>query len=230
LNGTIPNSRGTFTIKGAQAQPSVIMGEYLRKYLPFAAGSGEVMPLEHYPDDTVFLGAAKGKSVAEISEICNLKSINLFAEGLMMHAGKQHGCNDYSCALSVWQEWWKKQMGLRPIFVGDACGLSRANAVMPAQIGDLLYFLYQNPKFKPFVKGLPQSGVSGTLANFGANSALKGKLRAKTGSMERVRNIAGYLEVENKSYIVVVFCENFACNTSQVKMLQEKLLNSILNP
>jgi D-alanyl-D-alanine carboxypeptidase/D-alanyl-D-alanine-endopeptidase (penicillin-binding protein 4) len=226
LTGTIPNSRGTFSIKGAMSSPALQLGLHLRAACgTFFSDSTRINILDILPMDTVPLCVHMGPTVAEIAAKCNVKSINLFAEALLIKSALHLGISDYDGALGLLSQGSDRHI---PSFYKDACGLSRANAMSPLHLAGLIHQVYHRIYFDQWISGWPVSGISGTMSSFGAGTALSGKYFAKTGSMERVRNIAGILKKGNKKLIVIVFCENFVCSPTELKMLQLNLLLQIL--
>lgn len=85
--------------------------------------------------------------------------------------------------------------GIEPgaIELSDGSGLSRYNEVTPNAIARLLRAMWRHPDYETFVAALPTAGVDGTLqrrllATPGANN-----VHAKTGSLNAVRALSGYL-------------------------------------
>ena len=77
--------------------------------------------------------------------------------------------------------------------VVDGDGLSRKNRTTPSTLVHLL-MLIADPKrgeLTPILSGLPISGVDGTLKNRAA--AVRGQIRAKTGTLTAVDVLAGYV-------------------------------------
>ena len=65
----------------------------------------------------------------------------------------------------------------------------------------------QAPWYGSFVQGLPVSGmnerfIGGTLRNRLTSSSVKGKVIAKTGSLNQVNSLAGYVETKNGETLI----------------------------
>lgn len=230
LTGTIPNSRGDFTIKGANPRPAESLGRKLAKHLREFADSLPVVTGPYYETDTTLLGVMAGPDIFEIAAACNKKSVNLFAEGLLLLAAYSKGCRNYDCALSQMRGWFEEQSRFRYAILRDACGLSRSNALSPEQIAAFLLSIQKKEWFSQWLGGLPVSGRSGTLARFGAGTQLSGQFTAKTGSMDCVQNLSGFLNKNNKKFVVIVFCENFVCSSAETRVLLEDLMLKIYTP
>ncbi|MBX3462184.1 MAG: D-alanyl-D-alanine carboxypeptidase/D-alanyl-D-alanine-endopeptidase [Planctomycetes bacterium] len=76
----------------------------------------------------------------------------------------------------------------------DGSGLSRLDLVQPAQVAALLAAARRQPWGEAFAAALPLAGVSGTLAGRLAAGPAHRRVRAKTGTLQRVTALSGWLE------------------------------------
>jgi serine-type D-Ala-D-Ala carboxypeptidase/endopeptidase (penicillin-binding protein 4) len=74
----------------------------------------------------------------------------------------------------------------------DGSGLSRYNLVSPATLVNTLRGMSRTPNWPTFYHSLPSAGESGTLRN--RLALLRGQVRAKTGTLQGVRALSGYLQ------------------------------------
>ncbi len=75
----------------------------------------------------------------------------------------------------------------------DGSGLSHANRLTARQVVDLLLAMEQRPTGERFRASLAMAGESGTLRRY-RDPPVAQRLRGKTGSLTRVRALAGYLD------------------------------------
>lgn len=75
----------------------------------------------------------------------------------------------------------------------EGSGLSRHNLVTPRALVGLLQFMRRHPSAGVFVESLPMAGVDGTLRTRMRGTPAEGNLRAKTGSLNLVNTLAGYV-------------------------------------
>ncbi len=75
----------------------------------------------------------------------------------------------------------------------DGSGLSRESTVTPASMKAFLSAILEFSDFKSIYDALPIAGVDGTLRNRMQGSSARGVLRAKTGTLSGVANLAGYI-------------------------------------
>jgi serine-type D-Ala-D-Ala carboxypeptidase/endopeptidase (penicillin-binding protein 4) len=85
----------------------------------------------------------------------------------------------------------------------DGSGLSRQNLAAPVTLVSLLKLMRSSPNYPQFYASLPTGGVSGTLRNRFGNTAVQGRVHAKTGTLTGVRALSGYLE--HPIYGTIVF-------------------------
>ena len=127
--------------------------------------------------------------------------------------------------------WKVKGMNTQGLFLFDGSGLSRLNAISARQFVFLLNYMKNKSKnTEVFINTLPVAGQSGTLKYFGRNTLLAGNLKAKSGSVERVRAFAGY--IRTKSGREVAFALNIAnynCSSRKVKQKMQELLVVLAN-
>lgn len=79
-------------------------------------------------------------------------------------------------------------------FVADGSGLSRYNFVTPGAIVQVLTHVYNDASLRDrFVATMPVAGRDGSLSSRMKGTAAEGNVKAKTGSMTRVRAVSGYV-------------------------------------
>ena len=136
-------------------------------------------------------------------------SNNSHAEILAKTMGRQvYGEGSWNAGLRVMRE-YGQSIGLNSSDWNfeDASGMSHNNKVTSAQLTELLFIVRQAPWYGSFVQGLPVSGmnerfIGGTLRNRLTSSSVKGKVIAKTGSLNQVNSLAGYVETKNGETLI----------------------------
>jgi len=92
-------------------------------------------------------------------------------------------------------------------FAGGS-GLSRDTLVSPVALIALLEFMAHSEDYKDFFGALPVAGVDGTLADRFERTTAKGCIHAKTGSMEHVNSLAGYMDLPGGRRLAFVIVGN----------------------
>ena len=86
-------------------------------------------------------------------------------------------------------------MGLRrtEFFFEEGSGLSRKNAATPHAVVTLLTRMHRHSANHEWIDSLPIGGVDGSLKSRFTQAPLKGNVRAKTGSLQHVAALSGYV-------------------------------------
>ncbi|MBD0335993.1 MAG: D-alanyl-D-alanine carboxypeptidase/D-alanyl-D-alanine-endopeptidase [Cyanobacteria bacterium Co-bin13] len=124
----------------------------------------------------------------------NRESNNDAADALLRHIGGQQAVQQALVPLGVNPDsYWQV----------DGSGLSRQNRVQPAALVTLLKAMYTHENAALFYYSMPLAGVNGTLRNRFRGTPLAAQVRAKTGTLQGVRALSGY--VSNADYGMVAF-------------------------
>jgi D-alanyl-D-alanine carboxypeptidase/D-alanyl-D-alanine-endopeptidase (penicillin-binding protein 4) len=78
-------------------------------------------------------------------------------------------------------------------FLYDGSGMSRDDRIAPRAFTRLLCYASQQPWGAEWRATLPVAGVDGTLENRFKTSPLKGRMWAKTGTLNEANALSGYL-------------------------------------
>jgi len=76
----------------------------------------------------------------------------------------------------------------------DGSGLAAGNLETPHAFVQLLTFMYHHPKRAPFIAALLRGQQPGSLLRRFVRTPLEGRVLAKTGSIDRVNTLSGYIE------------------------------------
>jgi len=152
-------------------------------------------------------GAATIASVtsAPLSDMVSemiLNSNNLTAETLARHVGLAVSGQASFTGGSAAIESWLKGHGLwaAGMKIDGGSGLSSLSKIDPTVLAKAVADSLADAEYSPIVDGLPQAGVSGTLAKrFNEKTAKAGQkvVHAKTGTLSGVYTLAGYVTTKD---------------------------------
>jgi serine-type D-Ala-D-Ala carboxypeptidase/endopeptidase (penicillin-binding protein 4) len=110
--------------------------------------------------------------------------------------------------------------------IADGSGLSRYNYVTSDALVRILQRMHVDPQHTlAFGTTLPVTGREGTLSKRLAGTRAEGKVRAKTGTVDNVRAIAGYVETAGGETLVFsMIANNFTISTSAIDAAADKAL------
>lgn len=145
--------------------------------------------------DTIALATHVSPPLARVVDAVLGRSQNWHAEQLVKTIGKEiEGEGSWSAGLEV-ERRTLHVLGVdtTAFVLRDASGLSSANLVTPEAMATLLAVMRERPSSAAFLSALPVAAESGSLRRrFGGTSAV-GRVRAKTGYIENVYSLSGYL-------------------------------------
>ncbi len=127
-------------------------------------------------------------------------SQNWFAEMLLKILGRElRGDGSWRAGLDVERRFLIDSVRIdsTAFALEDGSGLAAGNLVTPHAFAQLLSYMHRHPKGGPFVAGLPHAGEPGSLLRRFGGTPLEGRVIAKTGSIDRVNSLSGYIEGRN---------------------------------
>ena len=115
--------------------------------------------------------------------------------------------SDYLKSLATINQWWQSNLTTLPPVMTNGSGLCRDCTVTAENLAELLSFAYNHPNFDTYVNSLGVAGVSGTITEHAdrlPSSAAIGRAWIKTGTLNDVTSMAGYVRGQSgQDYVVV---------------------------
>ena len=215
VEGTIPVGSSDFVVKAAMPDPPRIAADQivalLKKY--GITISGKIWCSNK--STASYFKLISEKSSPQLKDLIvplNHESINLFAEHLLREIGRaRKGSTDLQVSAEALKEFWiGKGIFTEGLYPTDGSGLSRSNAICTRTLAEVLRYMYLSPNREVFLNSLPVAGESGTLQCAFKGSRLENNLQAKTGSMTRVRSLAGiFTNQAGRKVVFAVITNNF---------------------
>ena len=123
----------------------------------------------------------------------------------------------------------KEKMKLDSLEIDNGAGLSRKAKVSAEDLGFLLERAYDSLYMPEFVASLPNLGIDGTLKSRGKKLSVAKHAYLKTGSIQNVSAIAGYIFDKNNDVKVFVFIANDPKANESSKIQDELIEWTYLN-
>ena len=235
VEGTIPMGSTDFVVKAASPDPArmaaVQFVDLLKKYGIKISGKIRCI-YKSTTSDFKLIAEKRSPQLKDLIVPLNRESINLFAEHLLREIGRvRKGSTDLQESVEALKEFWaEKKIFEGGFFPTDGSGLSRSNAVCTRTLAEVLRYMYLGPNRDVFFNSLPVAGQSGTLQFAFKGSRLENNLKAKTGSMNRVRSLAGiFTNQAGRKVIFAVIANNFEGSQVTMGHTLEEYLEKVYN-
>ena len=181
---------------------------------------------QNVPSNAIKLMQQDSKTLAQILVDINKWSNNLMARQLLLTiAAEKMGApaTEANGALAV--NHWLNSLGLNfnELVIDNGSGLSRIERLSAQHMGELLVSAYYSPVMPELMSSLPILAVDGTLLKRMNGSQLQGRVHLKTGTINGVFTLAGYVLGQHGQRYVVVFMVNHA-KAALTKPAQDALL------
>jgi serine-type D-Ala-D-Ala carboxypeptidase/endopeptidase (penicillin-binding protein 4) len=233
IEGTIPVNQSDFVVKAAMPDPPLAAATaFLRKLKEQGIQlTGETVKI-YSKDNSIptMLVTQYSPPLKELIVPLNKESLNLYAEHLLREIGRKvSGEASLEKGLEAFRQYCTdKRIDASGFFPEDGSGLSRSNAMTAKTLVETLKHVYDGPMREIYFTSLPVAGVDGTLRNSFKGTRLEKNLRAKTGSMARVRSIAGTLtSKKGKTILFAILINHFDLTPAQMSGLLESILMSL---
>jgi D-alanyl-D-alanine carboxypeptidase/D-alanyl-D-alanine-endopeptidase (penicillin-binding protein 4) len=145
-------------------------------------------------------------SLGEIIRLTNKFSSNLMARHLLLTMGEERSgapatLQKGAAAIAEWGR--ERGLDLQGMDIDNGSGLSRITHISALQMAEILRAAYHSRFAPEFLASLPLAGVDGTLRSR-MKTTPAGAVRLKTGHIDGVSGVAGYVTTgSGKTYVLV---------------------------
>jgi D-alanyl-D-alanine carboxypeptidase/D-alanyl-D-alanine-endopeptidase (penicillin-binding protein 4) len=232
VRGTIPTGKGLFDIKGALTDPALFCAHDLRNFLTTKGVSvskkATTQRVFKKVEPRTNIHTHKSPSLSTICKHTNERSRNMYCETMLKAIGaKLKGIGSTQNGIAAVTDFWRgRGLDMQGFFMKDGCGLSARNGVSAKTFAQIMRKMYLDKKsFHDFYNQLAIAGKTGTLKNMCRNSSAEGNIRAKSGSMNRIRSYTGYVTTKSgKTLSFSMIVNNYSCSGYVMKKKLEILM------
>jgi serine-type D-Ala-D-Ala carboxypeptidase/endopeptidase (penicillin-binding protein 4) len=239
LAGTIPVNQNDFVLKASITDPPLILAKMVTNKLKSVgitvSGEPTTIRLERkYSSEKVApITETVSPPLKEIISVLNHESVNLFAEHLIKELGKKFRNNGSTASgVEVILDFLSSSgLDINGMFIEDGSGLSPLNSINTRGLVSLLVYMKNKSRyFTEFYSSLPEAGKEGTLKNDFKDPIFSSRLKAKSGSMTRVRSYAGYLTtISGKKMVFSIIINNFSGSSKKITSEIEENLKELIS-
>jgi len=170
--------------------------------------------------------------LSELVRVTNKESQNLYAEQIFRTLGvEKYGLGSYGNSRAVEMGFlWSVGIDTTNLQVFDGSGMSSWDLVSPDDEVKILVAMSKSPAWLAFYNSFPIAGVDGTLKYRMRGTKAEGNLRGKTGFVEDVRSLTGYLTTtDNEMFAFSCFVNHYTVSTDSVNAFQDKIFTRLCN-
>lgn len=229
--GNLPLSAGEFSLRRGIRNPGLFTGtailEALKKEGIPVRGR---VKIEAIPSRAVLIYSHASPPLHEILKGLGKFSNNFIAEQLLKTLGAAHYAPPGTTqkGLKV-LEGYLHSLGIRNprYFLDNGSGLSRLNRLSSGQLVKVLLDLYHARWRDSWISSLSIGGIDGTLKQKFRRSTLKGKVFAKTGTLNGVSALSGYLIDGRKKAAFSFLFNDVPASPDKLSRVEEKILQAV---
>jgi D-alanyl-D-alanine carboxypeptidase/D-alanyl-D-alanine-endopeptidase (penicillin-binding protein 4) len=228
ISGRIPPNKKNFEVEAAMPDPALLCAETLLNAMKKSGiKCAGTFTSNYEKKDTSFksttLYTHYSPSLEKIVQVTNITSNNLFAESLlraMAYGSPSNGIEQIKKFLTA------KGIETIELYMTDGSGLARADLVTTNLQAKMLGKIQSDAAIaKSFFNSLPVAGKQGSMSNIGKGTYIEGKMRAKTGYINKSRAYCGYITTSTgKELSFSVIFNNYNCTAKEAKVKIEKFL------
>ncbi|MBL8150831.1 MAG: D-alanyl-D-alanine carboxypeptidase/D-alanyl-D-alanine-endopeptidase [Blastocatellia bacterium] len=187
-----------------------------------------VKPVDPTRDRLVELASIQSQPLAELVRVVNKFSQNLYAELLLRTLGKMKGSAELdsdTAGVEVVKEWLASVgVDTKILSILDGSGLSRRNLITASATTELLKYMSRRPLREPFEASLPVAGIDGSLTKRMVNTTAANNVKAKTGTVNNVTSLSGYVTTAGGDPLVFsIIINNFTPGRSQSRAVEDEI-------
>jgi len=170
--------------------------------------------------------------IAQVLARCNKDSMNMYAESLAKRLGAvaSGGAGSWDSFAAAAGDYLSR-IGVAPerCRISDGSGLSRQNLLTAEAICRILEHCYSGPNREVFMNSLAVPGHEGTLEKRFAGSDLRQRVMAKSGYINQVSALSGYLKGRDDRWYAFSILMNGLppMSNTQAKALQESIVRAL---
>ncbi|HJU70557.1 MAG TPA: D-alanyl-D-alanine carboxypeptidase/D-alanyl-D-alanine-endopeptidase [Paucimonas sp.] len=159
------------------------------------------------PSDARLITEWESATLPEVIRDINKYSNNVMARQLLLTiaASKLHLPGNTERGTDVVKSWLaNKGIAAPELVIENGSGLSRIERIAPRTMARMLVAAFKSPVMPELMASMPVVGYDGTMRNRLRESGVAGNAHIKTGRLDDVRAVAGYvLAASGKRYAVV---------------------------
>jgi D-alanyl-D-alanine carboxypeptidase/D-alanyl-D-alanine-endopeptidase (penicillin-binding protein 4) len=181
------------------------------------------------PADARLLYTHDSLSLAEVIRLVNKFSSNVMARHLLLTVAAEKAGRPATTAAGqrvVAEFLASRGIAIPELVIENGSGLSRIERITAVGMADVLLDAWRSPYSAEFQASLPVAAVDGTLQRRFRTPGIEGRVRMKTGNLQDVSALAGYVtSASGRSYVAVILLNHPGADTGHGAAVQKALVD-----
>jgi D-alanyl-D-alanine carboxypeptidase/D-alanyl-D-alanine-endopeptidase (penicillin-binding protein 4) len=230
LSGRYAAGCGPFaTARAVMKAPDYAYGLFRTLWQQAGGVLDGTMKLGVPPADARLLYTHESLTLAEVIRLVNKYSSNSMARTLFLTLGAERYPGrpaTPAAGREAIQDFLARQgISIPELVLENGSGLSRNERITVAGLADVLLAAYRSQYMPEFAASLPLSATDGTLKRRFRSPAMQGRLRMKTGTLEDVAALAGYVNAASgRTFVTVVILNDPGASSGAGEAVQTALV------
>lgn len=251
ITGTLPLGNSGFSSPVSVSRPAELFAALLKQRLELkgitVAGQYRTFTATGSPVESIEIAKMESPPLSLIAAKTMKPSQNMYTETLLWTLGEEERkrinvltigntappLQQDSSALGIAQiKSFLTSIGVAAdgIIQYDGSGLSRHNLITPAAVVQLYVYMSKQSRFsQAWRDSLTIGGVDGTLANRFKGTAAAGNIRGKTGTIDQVSALSGYVTTAGGEQLVLSIVVNGVAVTRERTGLIDEIVLDLAN-
>jgi D-alanyl-D-alanine carboxypeptidase/D-alanyl-D-alanine-endopeptidase (penicillin-binding protein 4) len=213
FSGTYPSACGSYAVlRTVSTQAPYIYGVFSALWKELGGQIDGGVKFGTVPESSRKLFAFSSPTLADVIRPMNKFSNNVMSRNLLLTLGAERLGEPGTVAKGrkAVRDWLQKAgIDTQSLVIDNGAGLSRAARTSARLMGEMLLHVYHSPYMPEFVASLPLAAIDGTMKKRFRDKPLGGRMHIKTGLIDHVRAMGGYMLNRNGRTFVVVLLQNY---------------------
>jgi serine-type D-Ala-D-Ala carboxypeptidase/endopeptidase (penicillin-binding protein 4) len=229
ISGVLATACGTPAFNRAiMRAPDYAYGTFRTLWTQSGGAVDGALRVEALPPDAVLFYEYESLPLSEIIRLVNKYSNNVMARHLLLTMGAEtfgapataeHGLD----AVNAWLT--RRDVAIAGFTLENGSGLSRTERITAHGLGAVLDLAWHSPFMPEFAASLPLSATDGTLRSRFSAAGMQGRIRLKTGRLDDVSALAGFVNAASgKTYVVVIIVNHPGAHAGIGEQIQTELI------
>jgi D-alanyl-D-alanine carboxypeptidase/D-alanyl-D-alanine-endopeptidase (penicillin-binding protein 4) len=229
VSGIFPATCGSYTVSRAiMTAPEYAYGTFRTLWTQSGGAVDGALRLEAVKPDATLFYEFDSLPLPEVIRLVNKFSNNVMARHVLLTVGAEKFGTPATVAKgrSAIRAWLvERGVEIPGLTLENGSGLSRAERITARGLTAVLDIAWHSPFMPEMAASLPLSATDGTLRNRFNAPQMQGRIRLKTGRIDSVSALAGFVNAASgKTYLLVIIVNHPGAENGSGEAIQAELI------